>query len=293
MEPLSAALMMGAGSLLQGGFGMLGASGQASANRQAGQTSALLQAIAMQQAQQRFDEAKGYLSPFATAGQKSVDLLSQYLTGNAAQKAGVGGGGASLISTFQPTQQQLEQTPGYQFSLSQGLKATQNKLAGGGAGLTGTAQQAGIDYATGLAGTTFQQQLQNYLTQNQQAYNMLYGTGAMGAQAAQGIMSGTGTLSGQLLGAAQNVGSAYGGGLIGGANAMAGGYNALGAGMAAPLTYGGYYGAGFNRPYSPMTNTGNQPSPSSGMSLPFSGLPNVLLGGYQGPFPSSYSNPVA
>lgn len=233
MDPISMALM-GGGSLISGLGGILGAGQQASASRAAGNQNAMLQAIAMQQAQQRFGEAQKGLQPYMTGGASAFDLLLKYLQGGA---EGIGGGGSSLISNFAPTMERLEQTPGYQFIRSQGLKAAQNSAAGKGLGSSGNALQAGVDYAENLAGTTFQQQLENYLKQNAQAFNMLMGPAGTGAQAANANMTGVTNFNNMMLGAASGVGSLMGAGLMGGANATSNALNnftgQLGAGLGA------------------------------------------------------------
>lgn len=70
---------------------------------------------------------------------------------------------------FEP--KDLENTPGYKFALDQGLKAVQNGFASRGLGSSGAAMKGAADYAIGQASTTYNQQLQNYLTQNQQGFN--------------------------------------------------------------------------------------------------------------------------
>jgi hypothetical protein len=62
------------------------------------------------------------------------------------------------------TQEQLEKTPGYQFTLAQGLKATQNAAAARGLGISGAALKGAADYATGLADKTYQNQFANSQT---------------------------------------------------------------------------------------------------------------------------------
>ncbi len=57
----------------------------------------------------------------------------------------------------------LSQTPGYQFALDQGLKATQNGFAAQGLASSGAAMKGGAQFAEGLASQTYNQQLQNYL----------------------------------------------------------------------------------------------------------------------------------
>ena len=239
MDPLTLGLMGGgllAGNLLKG-FGGQQASGIQSG---AAQTAALWQALAAGQAQQNyaqyFGQAKDALNPYVQAGQTSMNTLQNYLTGNNAKAAGIGGGGANLLSTFQPTMEQLAQTPGYQFTLQQGQQAAQNSAAAKGLGYSGNAIKSGVDYASGLASTTFQQQLQNYMNQNLQAYNMLMGPTQIGATAA-GQLGNAAIQTGQLTGnAMMGAGTALGQGVMGSANAQAQGTNALYGGIASGLT---------------------------------------------------------
>lgn len=243
--PLTAALM-GGGSLLSGLGGFMGAQNVAQGNQQAAGISGLMQTMALQQAQQNFQQAQQNLQPFMNTGSKALDLLMGYLQGGA---NGIGGGGNSLISTFAPTMAQLESTPGYQFIKDQGLKSVQNSAAAKGLGSSGNALQGGVQFAEGLAGTTFQQQLENYLKQNQQAYNMLFAPGQLGAGAAQANMAGTGQFNNALLSGAQGIGNTLAGGVMGAANAQGNAMNSVFGGMGNALTMGGLGLSGyFNRP---------------------------------------------
>lgn len=175
----------------------------------------------------RFQTVRNDLNPFTSAGYFALGN-QQALTGN-----GPGGNPltAPLTKPFSPAD--LTQTPGYQFTLQQGLKGVQNGLTAQGLGAganpntaySGVAARGVTDYATGLADTTFNQQLQNYLQQNNQIYNMLQGqvqlgqnsaaqTGAFGTQATQS--------ANQFLTSGAAAGAA---GTIGSANAAAGGIN--------------------------------------------------------------------
>jgi len=283
MDPVTMALMYAGGSAIAGAGGYLGAQKTAAASQQAGGTNALMQALAMQQAQQRFNEAKGLLSPYATAGSGSIEMLMKYMKGDAAKADRVGGGGASLISTFEPTMAQLEATPGYQFARSQGLGAMTNAAAARGLGTSGNLLRGLGEYGTGFASQTFNEQLKNYLMQNQQAYNMLMGPSQVGVQAGQAIMQGTSQFNPQMMAGAQGVGTAYGQGLLGQANAQAQGYNVLagniGSAMQMPA-FASMYGRG---------TTGDGAGAGG-----FSGVPGFLAStaGYQGPFPKSGYNPI-
>ena len=249
MDPVTIALMAG-GSALSGIGGYLGSQKQAGAALQAGNTNAIMQAIAMQQAQQRFSEAKGALTPYTDVGASTIGMLSKYLQGTGAQQAGVGGGGANLLSTFAPTMAQLEATPGYQFAREQGLGAMTNSAAAKGLGVSGNLVRGMGEYATGFASQTFNDQLKNYLMQNQQAFNMLYQPSQLGAQAGQAIMQGTSQFNPQMMAAAQGVGQSYGQGVMGSANAQAQGIESLFGGLGNAATIGGYYNDKYSNPLS-------------------------------------------
>ena len=282
MDPVTMGLMMGGGQLLSGIGGMFSGQTQAGANRAAGQMGLLGSILAGQAAEQGFGRAQAALSPYATAGNKSLDLLMSYLTGNAAQKAGVGGGGPNLLSTFAPTQAQLESTPGYQWAREQALGGMANTGAARGMGLSGNVIQDIGKTATGLASQTFQQQLQNYMTQNQQAYNMLFGPAQMGMGAAGGIANAAMDASRLIGGAATGAGNAFGAGIMGAGNALAGGTQSMfgGAGKMLSTPAQTAYSAAMN----PMFNQG----------VNYAGIPELLKWGTGGggPFPSTY-NPIA
>lgn len=94
------------------------------------------------QAAPYIDQAAGYIGQQASA----VGQAGRYL-GNAA---------ANLPG--QMTQAQLEATPGYQFTLDQGLKSVQSANAAKGLGVSGAALKGAATYATGLADKTYMDQ---------------------------------------------------------------------------------------------------------------------------------------
>ncbi len=197
------------------GVGVAGAAGgvASSAIGSSAQQSSAQASIDAQQ--QMFNRVQKNLAPYINAGGPAMGSL-QLLTGT-------NPGGNPLMSPltqpFTPTMQSLEQTPGYQFTLDQGLKATQNSYAAQGLGTSGAALKGAGQYATGLASNTYQQQFQNYLQGQQQIYNMISGVAGQGESAAAGLAP-------QAVQAGSNIGNA----LVGQGNAIAGG--AIGAGNA-------------------------------------------------------------
>jgi hypothetical protein len=159
-------------------------------------------------------------------GTSTIPMLQQMLSGSR----------LNTPFSFNPTMEQLEQTPGYQFTLQQGNKALDNAMAAKGLSLSG-AQLKGLDaYNTGLASQTFQQQyqnaLQNFNTNYGQAadqYNRAAGLVGLGQNAAAGVGNAG-------LQTASNIGNnitsganALAAGQIGSTNALTGGLSGLGA----------------------------------------------------------------
>jgi hypothetical protein len=108
-----------------------------------------------------YNQTRSDLLPYNTAGQSALTSALSL-----AQGSPTGGGpdyvsqaAANLPGTM--TQAQLEQTPGYQFNLAQGLKATQSAAAARGLGVSGASLKGAATYATGLADSTYQNQFNN------------------------------------------------------------------------------------------------------------------------------------
>lgn len=210
------ALIGGLGAAASAGASIYGSSKAADAQSQAAQSgNALLQG--------QYNQNSANLAPWMTSGANSNSLVN-YLTGASGQApAGYGGamgGQGALTAAFQPTMAQLAQTPGYQFTLDQGLKSTQNSYASKGLASSGAAMKGTADYASGLASNTYQQQFQNYWGQNQNIYNMLTGQSTAGLQAASALASGGNALA---QGQSNN--------LVGAGNAQAAAYNTMGSSL--------------------------------------------------------------
>lgn len=207
-----------------------------------------------------FNRTQANLAPFIGAGQ---DAVPSWL----AAIQGLQGALPGLTKPFAPTMDQLAQTPGYQFTLDQGLKATQNSFAAQGLGSSGAAMKGAANYAEGLAGTTFQQQYQNYLGQNAQIYNMLTG-GAQLAGAPVALGANAAAQQGQI---GMQTGGQIGQNIIGAGNASAA------ANIAQGNAIGGIAGSvpsalmAYNNPYlngAFATNTAQPAGFASGSYLP-------------------------
>ena len=156
-----------------------GTNQQAKAAQQASQQQIAYQQQALQQMQQN-------LAPYQAIG---TSVLPQLLTslgyqgqfGSNGQLTGVSGQG------FQFNPSNLENTPGYQFTLGQGLNAVNNQQSAMGLNNSGAQGKALANYATGLAQNTYNQQYQNalntYNTNAQQLGSLLN----IGQNAAAGL----------------------------------------------------------------------------------------------------------
>jgi hypothetical protein len=152
--------------------------------------------------------------------------------------------------TFQPTQAQLEQTPGYQFDLSQGLNGVANSNAAQGRGISGAAIKGAAGYATGLANNTlttqqgiFQQNLGNVINPLEWAANLGQNSAATTGQ--QGIAA-VGNANNALIGGA----NASAAGTVGSANALSSGLSGLGNSATNYLLLNNALSGGSANPYS-------------------------------------------
>ena len=211
------------------GAGLAGAALTSSASRSAANTQADAANRASDLQMQQFQQMQQNLAPYMQLGTSTIPMLQQML----------GGDRLNTPFSFNPTMGQLEQTPGYQFTLQQGNKALDNAMAAKGLNLSG-AQLKGLDaYNTGLASQTFQQQYQNALNnfntnygQAADQYNRAAGLVGLGQNAAAGVGNAG-------LQTASNIGNnitsganARAAGQMGSANALSGGLSSLGgAGM--------------------------------------------------------------
>lgn len=183
-------------------------------------------------------------APYLNPAYNALNSLSTGLT------TGPGGVGTGALNTpFNP--QNLDQTPGYQFQMEQGLQALQDAQSATG-GATGGPLGAGggnqlkaiTQYGQGLASTTYQQQLQDYMAQQQQQYGQELGVASLGQQAIGAL----GGVSEQFAQGASNafagIGNAQSAGAIGTANAISGGINNLSSDFLLSNLLGGGGGSG-------------------------------------------------
>lgn len=155
-----------------------------------------------------FDTAKNALNPFITSGTNLLPTLQSLLTP-----------GASQTET-------LQNLPGFKFQSEYGTMAATNALAARGlAGSSGAVGRAVSDYNNGLAGTSFN----NYIQQ------LLAGAG-LGGNAANALAGAAGTAGGNVGSLTGNTNNTLGTTLTNTGNAQAAGTLGMGNALSGGLT---------------------------------------------------------
>lgn len=210
------------------GAGLIGAAATAySANKASeAQTGAANQAG--QIAMGMYNTTRGDLAPFRQIGTNAASELQSRLP--------------FLTSPITMDQATLEQTPGYQFTKTQGLKAVQNSAAARGLGTSGAALKGAANYATGLADTTYQTQFNLENINRTNAYNRLKGLVDTGGWAAGATGTAGQAASGQAGNAAIGAGNAQAAAI----NATGGAVSGLANNLGGYAAYKGIYGSGGN-----------------------------------------------
>jgi len=218
------------GSALSAGASLLGGSAASSGASKAANTAA-----------QEYYYTTQMENPYINAGYTTVDPQSA-LAGNTAALSGGSPYLTAATANMPPsvvTQNWLQQTPGYQWQLGQGLKAVQSAAAAKGLGVSGASLKGAATYATGLADSNYQNQFNNaqqtfsdWLDQNKSYYSNLQTAGNMLNQVStlgQNAASQTGTTGAtDASTAAQaytNAGTATGQSYVGASNALNQGIN--------------------------------------------------------------------
>jgi hypothetical protein len=126
------------------------------------------------------------LAPYTAVGTQAINPLWSAMGynvdagGNVTQNPN-----ATLQQQFSFDGSDLANTPGYQFTLNQGLKSTNNSLAAQGLGLSGAQAKGLSTYATGLADQTYNQQYNNALS----TYNTNYQVAANNVSNLQNLVN--------------------------------------------------------------------------------------------------------
>lgn len=218
-----------AGSVIGGNAATSAAKTQADAAKQAAQIQ-----------QQEFNTTTANEAPFLAAGNNSLAALMQGLGLSPGSTGNIANG--SLNAPFDPSK--LAQTPGYQWQLGQGEQAVTNAASATGGVGGGNTLKALTNYGQGLASTTYQQQLADYMAQQQQSFGQLQTVAGSGQNAAAQLGA-LGNQSATTIGNDLTSGAAAtAAGQVGSANALTGGISGLSSNfLLASLLGGGGAGA--------------------------------------------------
>jgi hypothetical protein len=229
--------------------GLAGSAMSASASKSAANTQADAANNAAQLQEQQWEQTQANLKPYMDLGSSSISPLLSAMGYNVTQNSdgtysynGTDSSNALQQTFTAPTEAQAQATPGYQFTLNQGLKAVQNSAAARGLGSSGAALKGASSYATGLADSTYNdvynRALQTYQTNYNSAANnvnrlsSLVSSGQNAAATNGSLGASTMSSVGNTLTSAANATAA---GTVGSANALSSGLSSVGSNA---LTYG-------------------------------------------------------
>jgi len=139
----------------------------------AANTAADAQQNAINQQNQALASQKALEQPFVNAGTQALSTM----------QAGLKPGG-QYNTPF--TAANFQNTPAYQFQMQQGQQGIKNAGAATGRTGSGAQEQALATFNQGLASTTYQQQYNNYMNNQQQQFNNMAGIESQGQAAASG-----------------------------------------------------------------------------------------------------------
>ncbi len=225
-----------------------GANTAAKAQEDAAAQAAATSQNAQNISQRMYDTTRSDLAPFRAIGSTAATDLTNMLP--------------TLTAPITMDEATLQNTPGYQFNLTQGEKAVTNSAAARGLGSSGAALKGAATFATGLADSTYQNQFSNAVTNQTNAYNRLKGLVDTGSTAAAATGNAASNNANTSTTAAGQIANAQ----IGAGNAAAAGANATGAsianvanGIGGYAAYKGIYGNGSNGPITYGTPNGPTP----------------------------------
>ena len=223
MDPITMALISGGSALASGGLGFLGSQQAGRAQQQAAQTSGLFGLIAQQQAQQQAaamaEKGAAAAGDYYTKGR--ADLLGQAGLGEAAGREfygqgvgyqapymGVGAGATNQLAslfgpggayTQQPTLEQLQMDPGYQFRFEQGMRGVNAATGASGMRGSGAALKAATRYGQEAGSQEYQNAYARFMANRAAATQGLQNLAGTGAGAAGTATNLAGQIGGNLM----------------------------------------------------------------------------------------------
>ena len=242
--------------------GVIGAVGSnIAAGKQAG-----AQDRATQTQQNTFNTINQQEQPFMQAGYGATNSLSNLTNGS---KGGIdpntGLPNGYLTQTFNPTQEQMDKYPGYQFALQTGSQATQNADTPGSGALSGAALKDLTNFKVGTANQYYGQYFNQFQQQQNNIFDRLSGIATTGQNAASNTGSAGASLGSGIAQAQAGAGASRAGGIVGGTNSIGNGIQ-----LASFLNQGG------NNNYSNPGNLGGSTSTApSGNQLTYDSYGNI------------------
>lgn len=175
-----------------------------------------------------FNTIVGQEQPFLQGGYGAQTALNELLGTSAATGPGgtastTGLPGGYLTQQFNPTQQQLENYPGYQFQQQAGQLATESANTPGTGALSGPALKSLMTFNQGLAASNYGNYFNQFQTQQNNIFNRLSNIAGLGQNAA-GNLGNAGTQLGTGIAQAQaGAAGSIAGGIVGAANSASNG----------------------------------------------------------------------
>jgi hypothetical protein len=229
-------------ALVVAGSTLAGAAISSNATKSAANTQAGAARDAAQLQNDQWQQTQGNMKPYLDLGTSSISPLLKAMGYNATQNGdgtwsynGTDSSNPLMQRFAAPTAAEAEASPGYQFTLQQGLKATQNGAAARGLGTSGAALKGASTYATGLADSTYndvyQRALNTFNTNYKSAsdnVNRLTGLVGSGQNAAGGLGALGAQTSANIGNTITSGANASAAGTIGSANALTGALGSVG-----------------------------------------------------------------
>lgn len=157
-----------------------------------------------------FNKITAQEQPFLQAGAGASTQLSDMLKP-----------GGYLTQQFNPTMEQLENYPGFQFALKTGGQAVRNADTPGVGALSGAALKDLMSFNTGLASQYYGDYFNQFQTQQNNIFNRLSGLATLGQNAAGNLGTSSAYLGSGIAQAQAARAGALGAGYAGAANSVA------------------------------------------------------------------------
>ncbi|WP_029606253.1 hypothetical protein [Kozakia baliensis] len=170
LENLACFDATGAGAAVQGATQLAGTALQVSEEEKARKSALNAGNNAAANIAKSGEAAQNYYNPYVATGQNYLNSMTGNGAYNSTDNSYVNKAENAL------TQSTLEQTPGYQWNLSQGEQAATNSAAARGLANSGAALKGASAYASGLADSTYQNQFNDQLSANSAAQGNLTNT---------------------------------------------------------------------------------------------------------------------